>query len=153
MLPRLFLILICIGPIVQACGCVEASVQAKREHADVIFRGTIVELREAKESATGLRSMGHDTHKIAIFRVSRVWKGEVGETFEMPAIEETTACIGFWPTYLKIGSDLLVYARRFETEYYTGVCGGHKLVTDQINQVAEKDFEVLGRGEVPRKRK
>jgi len=35
----------------------------------------------------------HDGKKIVVFRVSRVWKSEVGETLEMPAVEETSASL------------------------------------------------------------
>jgi hypothetical protein len=104
------------------------------------------------DAATDLPSgCVRDTQKLAVFRVSRVWKGEVGETFEMPAVEETSACTGFWPKYLKVGSDLLVYARRFGSQYYTSICGSHKLARDANNKDA-KDFEVLGPGEVPQKK-
>jgi hypothetical protein len=133
-----------------ACGCVESTVQAKTEHADVIFRGTIVALREGKPGGDVLTGLVRDTKKVAVFRVSRVWKGKVGETFEMPAVEETSACTGFWPPYLKVGSDLLVYARRIGSEYYTGICGAHKLVSDPSNKAA-KDLGELGPGREPDK--
>ena len=68
-----------------ACDCFEPRVQSKRDHADLIFRGTIVELRDSSTPA-GIKTV--------VFRVSRVWKGNVGQTFEMPGIEETSACIG-----------------------------------------------------------
>jgi hypothetical protein len=84
-----------------------------------------------------------DTKKIAVFRVNRVWKGDVGETIEMPAVKEASTCTGFWPLYLKVGSDLLVYAKRQGSEYYTAVCGLHKPAKDA------KDLEELGPGEEP----
>jgi len=77
--------------------------------------------------------------------VSRVWKGEVGKLFEMLAVEETSMCTGFWPEYLKVGTDLLVYAKRWEnSEYYTGICGSHKLA-----KKAGTDFRMLGKGKDP----
>jgi hypothetical protein len=127
------------------CDCIEPSVQAKKDHAKVIFRGTIIELRDSKVAAGITAGLVKDTKKIAVFRVTRVWKGDVGETFEMPAIEETSACIGFWPTYLKVGSDLLVYAWRVGSEYITGICGSHKLAKNA------KDYEALGGGADPQK--
>jgi len=59
-------------------------------------------------------------------------------------------CIGFWPPYLKVGSDLLVYASRppGSSEYITSICGFHKLAKD-----ADKDFKELGAGIEPGKPK
>ena len=152
MLLRLCFTITLVANITYACGCIEPSVGAKKEYADVIFRATIIALRDAK-AATDLPSgLVRDTEKVAVFRVSRVWKGDVGETFEMPAVEETAACIGFWPPYLKVGSDLLVYANRRGSEYYTSICGFHKLTKDP-NDNAAKDFDALGPGVAPPKKK
>jgi len=135
-----------------ACGCVEPSVQDKKANADVIFRGTIIALRDAK-AATDLPSgWVQDTKKLAVFRVTRVWKGDIPETFEMPAVEETSMCVGFWRPYLKVGSDLLVYARRLGAAYYTAICGSHELASDANGDPA-KDFVVLGPGALPRRNK
>jgi hypothetical protein len=145
-----FGIILAVG-IAYSCDCTEPSVQHKRDHADVIFRGTIIELRDGK-AATDLPSrLVRDTKKVAVFRVSRVWKGDVGETFEMPAVVETSACTGFWPPYLKVGADLLVYAYRSESEYYTAICGSHKLARN-VSGKAAKDFKELGPGEAPQKK-
>lgn len=127
-----------------ACSCSEQSVQVKRDRAQIIFRGTIVELREFSKLA---RLFGHDTKRTVVFRVSRVWKGQVGQTFEMPAVEERAACIGFTSHLLKVGEDLLVYALRFGgPEYATSICGNHKRATD-----AEQDFKTLGPGQEPQR--
>jgi len=152
MLLRLCFTVTLFASLACACGCIEPSVQAKKEHAEVIFRGTIIALRDAKAEAHIPPGWFLDTKKVAVFRVSRVWKGDVGETFEMPAVEETTACLGFWPDYLKVGADLLVYARRIGSEYYTGICGSHKPATNANNKDA-KDLEVLGPGAVPQNKK
>jgi hypothetical protein len=131
----------------RACDCFEPSVPSKRDHAELIFRGTIVELRDSSKAAGISPGFARDTKKTVVFKVSRVWKGNVGQTFEMPGIEETSACIGFWPDYLKVGADLLVYASRpGGSEYITAICGDHKLAKD-----AEKDFRTLGPGKEPRK--
>jgi hypothetical protein len=106
----------------------------------VIFRGTIIELRDSQGVAGPNFGLSvFDLKKTVIFRVSR-------QIFEMPAVEETSACVGFWPPYLKAGTDLLVYASRSEnSEYYTAICGGHKLAKD-----GSKDFRMLGPGKIPR---
>ena len=128
-----------------ACDCTEPTVQAKRDHAELIFRGTIVELRDSSGPDRISPGLARDTKKTAVFKVTRVWKGQVGQTFEMPGIEETSGCIGFWPSFLKVGEDLLVYASRFGgSDHLTSICGGHKPAKD-----AEKDFKVLGPGKEP----
>jgi hypothetical protein len=127
-----------------ACDCREPKVEIKRDHADVIFQGTIIDLRSSPTPSGILPGFGRDTNKTVVFKVSRVWKGQVGHEFEMPAVEETSMCVGFWPDYMKVGMELLVYATRDHTKYFTGICGGHKLVKE-----AKNDFRVLGRGQEP----
>jgi hypothetical protein len=151
LLRRCSTIIVLVTGIAYACDCGQPSVEAKEEHADVIFRGTIITLRDAKGKTDLPAGWVRDTKRVAIFRVSRVWKGDVGETFEMPAVEETATCNGFWPPYLKVGLDLLVYARRIGSAYYTGICGSHKLAKDRKG--SGSDFEELGPGVEPRKKK
>lgn len=130
-----------------ACDCREPSVQVKRDQADLIFRGTIIELRDTPGPERISSGFGRDTRKTVVFKVIRVWKGQVGEAFEMPGIEETSACIGFWPSYLKVGEDLLVYASHFgRSDYMTSICGNHKAAKE-----AEKDFKSLGPGKEPQR--
>jgi hypothetical protein len=105
-------ILTCVGSVapVYACDCSDPPLQWVKAHADVIFRGILVAL----PPTTGPQGFGDtlDTGKIAVFRVSRVWKGSVGPTSEMPALLETSACWGFSSSHLRIGNDLLVFAFR-----------------------------------------
>jgi hypothetical protein len=127
-----------------ACDCREPSVEVKRDHAEIIFRATIVELRDSSKPSS-ISGFGRDLGKNVVFRVSNVWKGHVGQTFEMRAIEETTMCVGFWPDYLKVGEDLLVYATRFgDSEFLTAICGQHKRAKDALG-----DFKILGPGKAP----
>jgi len=67
----------------------------------------------------------------------------------MPALEETSACVGFWPPFLKVGNDLLVYASRIQghSEYFTNICTRTALAADA------KDFDELGPGEEPKQPK
>ena len=121
-----------------ACDCEAPPVKDKLALSDVVFRGTIVALRDAKpgDSYQG---------KIAVFRVMRVWKGSVTSVFQMPAFLETSACIGFWPSFVYVGSELLVYASRLGGEYMTSICGDHLQVKD-----ADADLRVLGAGSPPK---
>jgi len=127
-----------------ACDCSDPGVQRKSSSSDLIFRGTITALRDASKLA-GIK-FTKDTGKIVVFRVTRVWKGDVPQTFEMPAVEETSMCIGFWPDFLKVGADLLVYASRSGgPDYDTSICGFHMLAKNS------KDLRKLGPGEEPKK--
>jgi hypothetical protein len=52
--------------------------------------------------------------------------------------------LGFGHPFSRVGSDLLVYAYHSGgADYYTGICGGHKLA------VGAKDFKELGLGQNP----
>ncbi len=104
------------------------------KEAEVVFRGTITEI-----------SAGN-----VVFRVDRVWKDDVGPTFNMPDFRETSACLGFWPAYLQIGNDLLVYAERIPPgskgdPYITSIC-----TRTNLSSAASEDFKKLGRGKPPR---
>jgi hypothetical protein len=136
--------------IAYGCSCQEGDPQYKKAHSDVVFRGTITALRDSEKPPSLSEQIGMaKRYKIAVFNVTRVWKGEVGQTFEMPAIEETSLCTGFWPPFLKVGSDLLVYANRgSDSEYYTSICGRHKPAGPAIVERRE-----LGPGEEPRQMK
>ena len=51
--------------------------------------------------------------------------------------------MGFWPSHLKVGNDLLVYAFRIPngSEYFTYICSRTALVEES------QDFDALGPGE------
>jgi hypothetical protein len=147
MKPKLLAALVLCNAMAYGCDCQIMSIAVAKAQAEVIFRGTIIELRESRKRLDYLAAFGRDTGKIAVFRVTRVWTGEVGETFEMPAVAETAACWGFWPSFLKVGNDLLVYASRFPggAEYSTNVCTRTAVAKDT------KDFDELGPGAEPKK--
>ncbi len=123
---RIILVFACISGSARAqeCTCTTKNPQDARENADVVFRGTIIALRESAEPSP-IPVGDQDPKKFVVFSVRRVWKGDIGPTFEMPALEQTTPCIGFSPS-LKVGNDLLVYAGRLRS--YT-VPVGHEFVT------------------------
>ena len=124
--------------VVNACECMGSTVQNGKDGADVVFRGTLTALRPAPK----IRFPG-DTGRIAVFRVSRVWKGKVGDIFEMPADEATAACWGF--SSLTIGDELLVYARQLGgTHFASNFCHTRRV------KFASKDLVELGLGEEPK---
>jgi hypothetical protein len=53
---------------------------------------------------------------------------------------------GFWPSNLKIGKDLLVYAHQRGQVYVTSTCGRHIPA-----EYAAEDLAALGPGHEPRK--
>jgi hypothetical protein len=143
---RTFILALSVGT-AYGCSCSEPSPQFKIEHSELIFRGRITALRDTtKVPSLEARSLARDTGKMVVFRVSRIWKGDLGQTFEMPALEETSVCWGFWPDFLKVGNDLLVYASHAVpggAEYITAICGFHKLAENA------KDLKILGPGRPP----
>ena len=89
------------------CSCDDTTVKDAAKRATVIFSGTITALKPSGKPYKFRRHSG--TEKIAVFRVTRVWKGEVGRTFEMPAMLEEADCWGFAaPEFIKPGAELLV---------------------------------------------
>ena len=109
---RIALLLIVSAGLTYACECSSPPLQEAQYRADLIFRGKIVRFRA---TATG---------PLAVFAVERIWKGDIAGTFEMPAIKETTGCTGFWPDWLKVGNDLIVFARKitYTGAYVTDIC-------------------------------
>ena len=115
--------------------------QAKRDSSDIVFRGRITGFRESPPRTDRVPAVRY-TGRIVVFHVVRIWKGEIGRALEMPEALETTACTGFWPS-LKTGEDLLIYASRIGSEYYTSICGFHKAAKKA------KDLKKLGPGKDP----
>ena len=131
-----------------ACDCSDPPLKDVRARADVAFRGTIIAISPSTNRPD--LGYGHDTQKNAVFRVTRVWKGELGTTLEMPAIEETSACWGFSPQLLKVGSDLVIFAFRMPAGddgtflFVTSICSRTRFAKDN------KDLDELGAGHEPR---
>ena len=79
--------------------------RARSSGRRLFFRGTIAEIRDSE----------------IIFRVERVWKGHVPPVFAMPKIVSTAPCMpGFFETQVKVGAELLVYARLVPQIHGTG---------------------------------
>jgi hypothetical protein len=85
---------------------------------------------------------------MAAFQVDRVWKGRVPRILEMLAIEEQAACFGFYPPFLKVDTEWIVYARDWGSlgypNYVTDICSRTALAKDS------SDFRDLGAGRKPR---
>ena len=130
---RLAVILMLGTGLTYACECQSPSFGDAQRRADIIFRGKI----------TGFRNTPTGTQ--AVFAVERVWKGDVARTFEMLAIRETIGCTGFWPDWLKMDNDLIVYAFRVvQTGYYvTNICSRTGFAA------ASRDLAELGSGRQP----
>lgn len=144
---KLAIVFLVLVEVAQACSCRPVSANEALGNADVVFRGTIAEIRNPQTEP--LNTVLQHPPRRVVFRVTRVWKGVVGETFEMPAIEHTGGyCLGFWRHLLVVGNDLLVYAYRTKgtADYTTNICSHTQLASD-----AEKDLRELGLGTAPKK--
>lgn len=131
-----------------ACSCIPVTVSELMESADIIFRGTIIDVHDVQTGVGTEIGMGVG-RRVVLFRVKRVWKGDVGEILEIPAIENPSGiCWGFPKGLLAVGNELLVYARRQDgsEDYITNICSHTSLAT------RTKDFQELGRGKAPRKK-
>jgi hypothetical protein len=121
-----------------ACDCVKLSAKAAEREAEIVFRGTVVAMHESS-----------DHFPIATFKVVRVWKGDVTETFEMLAMQERSGCLGFGPP-VEIGADFLVYARRPSpsvSDYLPLPC------QSDLASRARDQIQKLGLGRKPQKTK
>ena len=121
-----------------ACDCVKLSAKVAKREAEIVFRGTVVAMHESS-----------DHFPIATFKVVRVWKGDVSETFEMPAMQERSGCLGFTPP-VEIGAEFLVYARRPNpsvSDYLPLPC------QSDLASRTKDQFQELGPGRKPQKSK
>jgi hypothetical protein len=116
-----------------ACDCIEKSPKEARRNAEVVFRGTVAGYRDSGKS-----------YRIVIFQVTRVRKGQIGQTFEMPAYQGDW-CSAFrqtTPSVLTIGNDLLVYASRIDLrtkDYFPMPCNT-KIFVDKRDRLIEAHY-------------
>ena len=126
-----------------ACSCDRQTVTRAYAEAEIIFEATITAIH-------GGTSNGAWPAGTVKFRVSRVWKGEVPNRFEMPAVQQTSDCLGFNKPLLKAGNALLVYARRVkwgpngEQGYFTDACSPTKLL-EKASEDRVVIAKILGR--------
>jgi len=119
---------LCIG-----CEVVALSVKDAVKRAQIVFRGTVTDISDSEIT----------------FRVDRVWKGPVPTKFSMPKIigGETHCLPGFYKGQVKLGAELLVYARR--EPYVSGYIPtpGSRAVPVEY---ATEDLKKLGSGHQPK---
>ena len=133
---RLVLVLLASTCIFAQCDDVAISTKEAKRSSEVVFQGTV----------EGFRGSGTDG--TVIFRVSRVWKGRVGRTFEMPArVTHGGLCTAFWDGLLVVGNELVVFASRqfVPGNGYSPIRQKSRLVSD-----AKEDVRALGRGHKPK---
>jgi|HubBroStandDraft_4_1064222.scaffolds.fasta_scaffold94408_3 hypothetical protein len=130
MVRRVALLLCLAATVGLACDCIVVPAREARRHSDVVFRGTILRVRD---SGTG--------YKVVVFHVNRVWKGQVLETFEMGHLG-AASCDGF--SSLNVGSEWIVYGHRYwpDSDYFPLACN-----TDLVERA--KDIQKLGPGRKP----
>lgn len=120
------------------CDDIAIPTKEAKHGSDVVFQGVV----------EGFRNAGNN--RIVIFRVSRVWKGQVGPTFEMPAIETNGGlCTAFCQGQLGLGNELVVFASR---NRYLASGPIEYLPLRQKSVLASKsnDINALGRGHKPK---
>ena len=136
MVVRFLVVLFTSTCLLAQCDDIEVSAKKAEHFSELVFQGTI----------EGFSSSGLD--RTVVFRVSRVWKGQVGPTFQMPAIEtDGGLCTAFWRGLLVVGNELVVYASRLPSsnmrEYFP-LRGKTTLVR------SARDIGQLGRGHKPK---
>jgi len=136
MIVRLVFVVFTSAYLFARCDDVEVSTRKAEHLSEVVFQGTI----------EGFKGSGTD--RTVMFRVSHVWKGRVGPTFEMPAIEtDGGLCTAFWRGLLAVGNELVVYASRGfipDGKEYLPL----RSKTTLVNRA--RDISALGQGHSPK---
>jgi len=121
----------CVGT---ACSCTPAppgqedvKFQEILRNSDLVFRGKIVAHRDG----------------VAVFRVYEYWKGNIKSNAEVEWRRgDRGDCNGFWPDDLKVGNELLVFARKSRFGVYrTDIC-----LPTGLASKAQNVLRVLGPG-------
>jgi hypothetical protein len=120
-----------------ACDCIREPAEDALGFSEVAFRGRV----------EGFRDSGNG-YRLVIFKVDRVWKGKIGPTFEMPAVESDELCWAWPPSMLKTGTEIVVFANHMQggthpQEFYPMRCET-SLPRDL------PDLRKLGRGHKPK---
>jgi hypothetical protein len=90
---------LCISAsVASACTDVELPFKQVKRNAEMIFRGTVT-----------AQTFSGDGIETVSFRVSRVWKGRVFETLQIP-VNPMTGCTNAFRSKVEIGSEFLIFA-------------------------------------------
>lgn len=125
-----------VAIILAACTCVPAApgkqdirFQEQLKSADIVFRGKLIAHRSG----------------MAVFKVHEEWKGNLGKQVEIEWRRgDRGDCSGFWPDDLKIGNELIVFARKGRFRVYrTNICLPTMLASD-----AQGMLRALGPGQI-----
>lgn len=120
-----------------ACTSVQLPITDVVKNVDALFRGTI----------TGYRDSGKG-YKIAVLRVSRVWKGQIGQVAEIstfPGYSEEACHLGE-DKLLDVGSDVIIFARKTKGQrQLVGYWASFLATAAAIEYLAD-----LGPGQAPR---
>ena len=137
MVVRLAFVLFTSTCLFAQCDDFEVSTKEAKRLSEVVFQGTVQSFK------------GSGIDRTVIFRVNRVWKVQVGPTFEMPAIEtDGGMCTAFWRGLLAVGNELVVYASR---PYLTvGIKDLLPIRSKTTLASRAKDISALGRGHKPK---
>jgi hypothetical protein len=105
----------------RACSCAVSDVPSAREQATHVFEGVVTR---------GLPAEG-DTPERVEFRVERVWKGAVSQTFAVAASLGMSMC----PPYFEVGQRYVIYtsgpADAPRVERCARYAGSHSLATER----------------------
>jgi hypothetical protein len=122
-------LLFLMHPDAWASWCLPQTAKEASANVDVVFRGKLVEHKGSS----------------AVFRIIEQWKGNLGVDVEVEWREGNHGdCNGFWPKYLKVGNELLVFARGAGGIYRTSICLPTKFVAE-----AQVELQELGPGSPP----
>jgi hypothetical protein len=137
-MPRIavfFVLTLPFARICTACSCAPSipgqenlKTQADIKASDIVFRGELIAHRGG----------------VAVFLVHDKWKGNLGKEVKLEWRRgDRGDCNGFWPDDLKVGNELVVFARKGHGGVYrTSIC-----LPTMLASTAQKLLDELGPGQ------
>ena|ERR1700722_1052479 len=132
MLTRLLLALCILAAATYACEDIELPLKQARRGSEFVFRGTLT----AQTFTEG--------REVLAFHVTRVWKGRVAETFEIPVNALISGCNSPFLLRVEIGSEFVIFAGR------TPFSGGEYAVGARRMENAGPWLQEIGPGRKPK---
>jgi hypothetical protein len=132
MLKRLLLALWIPAAVAYACTDVEVPVKQAKRGSEFVFRGTIT-----AQTFT-------DGREVLAFHVTRVWKGRVTETFEIPVNSLISGCNSPFRSRVEIGTEFVIFAGR------ASLPGGEYAIGARRTENADQWLQELGPGRKPK---